>query len=88
LLAWLAATDRANASRTKLPDVTPSPTLAELGISKRESAEAQRLANLPTEKKEAVATGLLTKTQARTSIWASKARASFTLSTKRAGTED
>lgn len=57
----LLATDRAKGASkpgtkrgtTRLPDVTASPpTLAELGITKRESLEAQKLAELPQESKE------------------------------------
>ena len=43
----LRETDRANVARDKkkaeLPDVTPPPTLSSLGLTKRESAEAQEM---------------------------------------------
>ncbi len=42
-----------------LPSNAP-PTLAELGLTKRESAEAQALASLPEEKQEAIIDGTLT----------------------------
>ena len=35
--------------KKRLPDVTVTPTLAELGITKRESSDAQELAELPDE---------------------------------------
>ena len=45
MVKMLRETDRANAAKDKkkaeLPGVTPPPTLADLGISKRESADAQ-----------------------------------------------
>ena len=65
----LAKTERANAARdkkkAKLPDVTPPPTLSELGISKRESAEAQLLAELNDEDFEKIKSGRKTKSKAR-----------------------
>lgn len=58
----LAVTERANAARDKskkaeLLDVIPLPTLAELGLSPRESAEAQKLAALPVARFEALKAG-------------------------------
>lgn len=41
-----------------------SPTLADLGITKKQSAEAQRVAQLPTEVRAAVRTGEIKRTQA------------------------
>jgi hypothetical protein len=44
-----------------LPTFTKEPTLAELGITKKESSEAQILASLPREIQEEVIEGELTK---------------------------
>lgn len=49
------------ASIVRLPDVTAQPTLSELGLSKHESAEAQKLASLPKEEFEAVKSGKKSK---------------------------
>jgi N6-adenosine-specific RNA methylase IME4 len=46
------------------PDVTTQPTLAEIGVSKRESAQAQELAEIPLETFEAIKVGKKTRTQA------------------------
>jgi len=40
------------------------PTLAEIGVTKRESAEAQKLAKMPEERFEALVSGLKTKKEA------------------------
>jgi hypothetical protein len=49
----LGQTERANIARDKkkaeLPGCTPPPTLSDLGLTKRESAEAQMLASIPQE---------------------------------------
>ena len=54
--------------KDRLPDVTEPPTLAELGLTKRESSEAQLLASLPEEKQEAVIAGDLTRADIRREI--------------------
>jgi len=70
----LAATERAKGTRVAggntggpvvLPPVEDAPTLAELGITKRESSDAQFLAKLPEEEFEEVATGKKTIAEAR-----------------------
>lgn len=64
----LAQTERAKPGPEKKDrshDVTEPPTLADLGLSKRESAEAQMLAGLSEEKQEAVIGGKTTRTAAR-----------------------
>lgn len=62
----LAQTERARGATepgtargtTQLPDVTASkPTLADLGLSKRDSAEAQMLASIPRETFDEVKAG-------------------------------
>jgi hypothetical protein len=56
----LATTERTNAARDKkaeLHGVTPPPTLDELEISKKQSADAQKLAALPVEVFEEVRSG-------------------------------
>ena len=56
----LAETERHPAGRVpanRLPSVTDSPTLADLGLTKRESAEAQKLADLPLAAFEQLRTG-------------------------------
>lgn len=65
----LAATDRAPAGRpsksvTACNQLTGIPTLSDLGISKRESTEAQRLAALPKPQQEAICSGDKTRTEA------------------------
>ena len=61
----LAETERQKPGEYKrLPDVTVCPTLADLGLTKRDSSEAQRLAALPDEVFEAVKTGKKKRTQA------------------------
>jgi hypothetical protein len=45
-----------------------SPTLAELGISKKESAEAQMLASLPQHEFEEIKTGKKTKVAAKRAL--------------------
>jgi len=69
----LAVTERARGTRVAggttggpvvLPPVEDTPTLAELGVTKRESSEAQFLASLPDEKFEEVATGQKTMADA------------------------
>lgn len=63
----LAQTERAQGKRTDL--VTSSdqvnPTLTDLGLTKRESAEAQMLASLPSEKQENIIEGRQSITQVR-----------------------
>ncbi len=49
--------------KKRSPDVTVTPSLADLGITKRESSQAQVLAALPQETYEAVKTGEKTLTQ-------------------------
>lgn len=76
----LAATERAGGALRKgnSPAVTagdhgePAPTLADLGVSKRESAEAQALAALPPERREAVISGELTKAEVLREVRAEK----------------
>ncbi len=64
LLAETERADGGDAQRTRLLGVTESPpTLTELGITKRESSQAQVLAALPQETYEAVKTGGKTLTQ-------------------------
>jgi hypothetical protein len=57
----LAATQRAKGGNPKLPTgnrtLPVAPTLEAIGVSKRESAEAQKLAALPVEDFEAVKSG-------------------------------
>ena len=68
----LKATERAkgaqgtgsNQHEVRLPDVT-APTLADLGVTKRESSEAQFLASLPENVQELVIAGDMTKQQAK-----------------------
>lgn len=64
----LALTDRANAARDRkkaeLPRVIPPPTLKEIGVSKRESAEAQKLAALPVVRFEALKLGKTSRKEA------------------------
>ena len=71
----LAQTERATGSMGIGPviAVTPRnhntpPTLAELGLTKRESSEAQMLASLPEEKQEAIITGKVTRADVRREI--------------------
>jgi len=63
----LQETERANVERdnkkAELLGITPPPTLAELGITKRESSDAQKLAELPDEQFQEVKEGEKTKTQ-------------------------
>ena len=63
----LQETERANVERdnkkAELLGVTPPPTLSELGITKRESSEAQRLAELPEEQFQEIKASQKTKTQ-------------------------
>jgi hypothetical protein len=65
----LQETERANAARDKkkaeLPGVTPPPTLADLGLTKRESAEAQMIAGLPQAEFEQIKAGKKSKKQIR-----------------------
>jgi len=65
----LQATERADggdAQRTRLHDATESPpTLTELGITKRESSEAQLLASLPENRFEDLAAGKITVADAK-----------------------
>jgi|GEM_PF-2828669 hypothetical protein len=60
----LKETERANVSRDKKKaeskDTTPPPTLAEIGISKDESARAQKVAALPDETFEELKQGKIT----------------------------
>lgn len=66
--AMLLATERANVARDKKKaessSVTPVPTLAELGLTKNESAQAQTLAALAREEFEAVKAGKESKARA------------------------
>ena len=67
----LAATERAKGgqpyqkSTSNIMEPVETPTLADLGVTKRESAEAQFLATLPDEKFEEVATGQTSVATAR-----------------------
>lgn len=70
----LQATERAKGVRVAggttggpvvLPPADDAPTLADLGVTKRESSEAQFLASMPEEEFEEVATGQKTLTTAR-----------------------
>jgi N6-adenosine-specific RNA methylase IME4 len=62
----LRATERHPPGPDRLRRVTdPPPTLADLGVTKRESAEAQRLADLPVEVFEEVRAGKKTRTAAK-----------------------
>ena len=66
----LKATERAKGggdqkSDHQLPRVTGDPTLADMGITKRESAEAQVLADMPEEEFGKVVAGKKTVTQVR-----------------------
>lgn len=63
LLATERATGNQHTKSAKSPDVTKQPTLASLGITKRESSEAQTLANLPQEVFERVKKGESTKAE-------------------------
>jgi len=47
---------------------TVAPTLADLGLTKRESSEAQLLASLPEDKQEAIITGKVTRADVRREI--------------------
>jgi hypothetical protein len=51
--------------RSKSPDVTLKPALADIGLTKRESADTQRLASLPRETFDKVKAGTKTRTEAR-----------------------
>lgn len=80
----LLATERARAGRHKenrLPDVTDSsmPTLTELGISKRESVEAQMLASAEEEIKEAYIADKTSKTKVRRKIKAEEIKKKVSL---------
>ena len=54
--------------RSKSPHVTLKYSLSDVGLSKRESAEAQRLAALPEEKFQAIKTGEKTRTEVKREI--------------------
>ncbi len=64
----LAATERAKGKRTDLVttsnQVDDKPTLTDLGITKRESAEAQKLAEMPEEVVAKIAEGKVAKSKA------------------------
>jgi hypothetical protein len=64
----LKATERAKPGpdkKDRLPEGTEPPTLAELGLTKRESSEAQMLADLPEAEFEEIKTGKKTKSRAK-----------------------
>jgi len=71
----LAVTERQRPGEyQRSPEVTVAPTLAELGISKRESSEAQMLATLSEEKKEEYGNLEKTKSQVRRESKAEKSK--------------
>lgn len=83
----LAATERAKGTKGQLhgksssgstrraPPERKEPTLADLGISKKESSSAQALAEMPTEKFDEIKKGRVTKTRAIKAVRKSKTKA-------------
>ena len=64
----LKETERANVARdnkAELRGETPPPTLAELGLSKRESSESQMLGSMPQDVFEAIKQGEKTRTSVK-----------------------
>lgn len=68
----LIETERANAARDRkkaeLPDVIPPPTLADLGVSPRESADAQEVGRATKAEKEAFISGKVSRASVKRAV--------------------